>query len=89
MEYAWEAVSILGKKCKQFKSNRLKQLVILANQKDLLQNEEEIYAEDEDDQSVHNGLMPDIISHLTEFKAYVKWEGNVPIPQKGLVSYFD
>lgn len=52
-------------------------------------NDDEIYMEDEDDQSNYAGLMPDIMTNLEEFKAYIKWEGNVPVPQKGLVAYFD
>lgn len=59
---AWEAVEILRKKAKNFKSVRLRQLVTLGNSVKI--NEEDIYAEDEDDQSNWEGLLPDIIANL-------------------------
>lgn len=35
------------------------------------------------------GLLPDVLEQLNEFKGYIKWVDNVPVPQKGLVQYYD
>lgn len=81
-------MSIIGKCRKKFKSSRLKQLITLAAQ-DTIKNDS-VYGENQDDQSCYVGLLPNITAHLDQFKTYIKWEeGNIPIPQKGLVTYFD
>ena len=89
MEESWEALEVLEKNSHNFTSNRLKQLVRLSGDANKLINDEDPYYEDEDDQSTFEGLLPDIVSHLREFKSYIKWVNNTPVPQKGLVQYFD
>lgn len=62
MEEAWGAISILKNCSKNFKSMRLKQLLTVGNSVKI--NEEDVYAEDEDDQSNFPGLLPDIMANL-------------------------
>ena len=88
MEEVWDKIYDLSKNSKNFRSNRLKQLVTITHSSVQPQDQEPFY-EDQDDQSVFEGLLPDLSSHLSEFKSYVKWVDNVPVPQKGLVQYFD
>lgn len=87
LEESWEAIQILSKFHRKFKSTRLKQLTTMGNTVKI--SEEDVYEEDEDDQSCFEGLLPDVIANLEDFKSYIKWEDNVPIPQRGLVAHFD
>jgi hypothetical protein len=87
LETAWEAMGILRTSLPKFRSVRLRQLVTISSEARI--SDEDIYSEDEDDQSTLEGLLPNVTANLEEFKSYVKWENGVPVPQKGLVAYFD
>lgn len=58
------------------------------NKNEVHTSQSDNYYDEEDEESV-NGNLPNILANLEEFKSYVKWEGNVPVPQKGLVAYYD
>jgi DNA mismatch repair ATPase MutS len=62
LEIAWDAVGVLRKCASKFRSVRLRQLVTMGNE--LKINDEDIYIEDEDDQSNLEGLLPDVIANL-------------------------
>lgn len=34
-------------------------------------------------------MLPSVRDHLSEFDQYIKWEGDIPRPQKGLVESYD
>lgn len=86
MEEGWEAILILKKNLNNFRSLRLKQLLSL--NKNAI-NDDDVYYEDQDDQSTFECVLPDIMGALQEFKSFVKWEGDIPIPQKGLAATYD
>lgn len=65
MEQAWEGIEILRRQYSNLKSIRLRQLITLTNN---INQNEDVYYEDEDDQSTFEGLLPDIIHTLKEFK---------------------
>jgi uncharacterized membrane-anchored protein YhcB (DUF1043 family) len=77
---SWHALEMLRKHKDKFKSNRLIKLLTLDHSKD--ENSEPHHEEDEETAS---GLLPSVREHLAQFDQYIKWEDNVPKPQKGLV----
>jgi hypothetical protein len=76
---SWHAIELLRKHKSKFKSQRLVRLVSLENKESGAQNE------DDENGNEENGLLPYVREHLAQFDEYIKWEGDIPRPQKGLV----
>lgn len=85
VERSWNSLSPLRKQVANFKSKRLASLLSVARSSDI----ESIYVEDQFEQLTSTPLLPDVLSHLREIDEFVKWEGDKPMPQKGLFEAYD
>ena len=45
--------------------------------------------EDESEQNIDTPMLPDVMSHLAQIDAFVKWDDDRPIPQEGLMKEYD
>jgi hypothetical protein len=75
---ACNALEYLRKSKDKFKSVRLVRL--------LTSDKKEGDIEEEGEEA---GLLPAVRQHLAQFDEYIKWEGDLPAPQKGLVDSYD
>ena len=82
---AFKLLMKLKEKQHSFTSSRLKKLLSEADNSNSF-GDEAVLMEGNENQT---GILPNINHHLKEFSAYLKWEEDIPIPQKGLVAEYD
>lgn len=78
---SWYAIEILRKHKGQFKSKRLIRLLTV--------NKKESEDGEDDEDKGDDGLLPLLRENIAQFDEYIRWEGNTPTPQKGLVESYD
>ena len=85
VEQSWNLLAPLRKHIGALKSRRLVSLLSVARSDEI----ESVYVEDEFEQITATPLLPDVLSHLKEVDEFVKWDGDKPIPQRGLFEAYD